>query len=302
MDPTINEVRKIAVVGAGVMGHGIAQACAKAGYQVVLIDTSEALLSNAMSMIKRGPFGLMKLVERGKIENDEVDRIINRIDCVTDLAKGAKDADVVVESVSENLELKKQIHRQLDELSTARTVFASNTSTMLITDLASATKRPDKFIGMHWFNPAQVQKLIEVIRGISTSDETFDLIVELSKKLGKVPIEAKDGPGFLTSRFLGSVTLEAVRLFEQGIAGIKEIDQMCESGLGFAMGPFKLMDLMGLDTVLHAADYIYNLNGELHYKPPVSLRKLATAGYIGDAQAKPGSKGGWYAYYGISKE
>jgi len=294
----IEEVGKVTAVGVGVMGYGIAMTCARSGFETMMVDVSKDILEGAYSQIKDGPFGLMKLVGKGKMTKQEMDNIVGRIKSTTDLHEAAKDADVVIEAISEDPELKKRIWKQYDELCPERTIFASNTSTIMITDQASVTRRPDRFIGMHWFNPAQVMTLIEVIRGALTSDETFNFMMDFCQKLGKNPVEAKDAPGFFTSRFISSIMHSAVRMFEQGVAGIKEIDTMCKQGFGFPMGPFELMDLTGLDIPLHGADYVYNITGDPMDKAPLTLRKLVAAGYIG---RKLGSKGGWYDYYHISK-
>lgn len=292
----LEDVKVIGVVGAGVMGHGIAQVAAR-HYDVVMVDVSDEILKKAMELIERGPFGLKRLVEKGKMSEDEVKAILSRIKTSTSL-KSLKDADFIIEAVSENADLKKRIFAELDKICKPETIIASNTSAIMISDLATAVERKDKFIGMHWFNPAPVMKLIEVVRGAMTSDETFNLTVELSKKMGKIPIEAGDGPGFFTTRFINSWLVEAIRLFEIGVGRIKEIDEMCKLAFGFPMGPFELMDLIGLDTVLHIAEYMYGETKEKHYAPPVTLKKLVYSGYIG---RKPGSKGGWYEYYGVEK-
>ena len=297
----IEDIRKIGIVGAGVMGHGIAQVCARHGYEVIMIDISDEILQKALELIKSGPFGLMRLVEKGKITEEDVDKIMSRIKTSTkyeDLA----DVDYVIEAVPEVIDLKKKIFSQLDEICKGETIFASNTSGIMITDLASAVKRKEKFIGMHWFNPAPVMRLIEVVRGALTSDETFNVTVELCKRLGKIPIPANDAPGFFTTRFISSWLLEAIRLFERGIAGIKEIDEMCKLAFGFPMGPFELMDLIGLDTVLHIAEYLYSETGEGHLAPPITLKKLVLSGYLGSRKYKPTSRGGWYDYYGVERE
>lgn len=298
MGLNVEEVKKVVVVGAGTMGHGIAQVCARKGYQVVLLDINNEILEKAMFLIKDGPFGLMRLVERKKLEREQVDEIMARIKTTTEYAETTRDADVVIEAVFENVELKKKVFKQLDELCQPHTIFATNTSGIMISELATAVNRPAKFIGMHWFNPAPVMRLIEVVRGVLTSDETFNFMVEFSKKLGKVPLEAKDGPCFFTTRFLVGMITEALRLFELGFAGIKEIDEMCKMAFGFPMGMFELMDLIGLDVVLHASEYLYNTTGDPRYAPPVTLKKLVMAGYRG---AKPGSRGGWYDYFKIKK-
>ena len=291
------DIKVIGVVGAGVMGHGIAQVAARTGYDVVMVDVSKEVLKKAMELIESGPFGLKKLVEKRKISEDEAKAVMERIKTSTSL-EALKDADFVIEAVTEKADLKKKIFAELDKICKPGTIIASNTSAIMITDLATAVERKDKFIGMHWFNPAPVMKLIEVVRGALTSDETFNLTVELSKKFGKIPIEAGDGPGFFTTRFINSWLVEAVRLFEMGIGGIKEIDEMCKLAFGFPMGPFELMDLVGLDTMLHIAEYLYEETQEKHYAPPITLKKLVLSGYVG---RKPGSKGGWYEFYGIKR-
>ncbi len=296
----VEDIKVIGVVGAGVMGHGIAQVAARSGYEVIMVDISEDILKKALELIESGPFGLKRLVEKGKMSEEEAKKCMERIKTSTSL-ESLKDADFIIEAVPENPELKKKIFGELDKICKPETIFASNTSGIMISDLATAVERKDKFIGMHWFNPAPVMKLIEIIRGALTSDETFEVTVELSKKFGKIPIEAGDGPGFFTTRFINSWLVEAIRLFEAGIAGIKEIDEMCKLAFGFPMGPFELMDLIGLDTVYHIAEYMYEETKEKHYAPPITLKKLVLSGYIGDKKLKPGSKGGWYDYYGIKK-
>lgn len=296
----VEDVRKIGVVGAGIMGHGIAQVCARTGFNVYLLDVNMDILEKALKLIREGPFGLMKLVEKGRLTLDQVNDIMSRIKVTTSYDDLCLDVDVVIEAVPENVDLKKKVFRILDEKCPERTVLASNTSGIMITDLASAVKRKDRFIGMHWFNPAPVMPLIEVVRGALTSDETFNLIVELSRKLGKTPIEARDGPGFYTTRFITAYLLEAVRMFEAGIAGIREIDEMTKLAFNHPMGPFQLMDLIGLDTVYHISEYLYSILREPQYKPPITLMKLVLSGYIGDPRLKPGSRGGWYSYFKIS--
>lgn len=293
----VDDIKKIGIVGAGVMGHGIAQVAVRAGYEVVLVDVSEEILKKALEMIESGPFGLKKLVEKGKMSEGEMKACMSRIKISTSY-DSFKDCDFIIEAIPEIVELKKKIFSQLDKICKPEAIFATNTSGIMISELSSAVERKDKFIGMHWFNPAPVMKLIEVVRGPLTSDETIKVTVELSKKLGKVPIEANDGPGFFTTRFLASWLIEATRLFETGIAGIKEIDEMCKLAFNFPMGPFELMDLIGLDTVYHIAEYLYNETKDVRYSPPLTLKKLVLSGYLGK---KPNSRGGWYDFYKIKR-
>lgn len=296
----VEDVRTIGIIGAGVMGHGIAQVSARTGLNTILVDVSEEILERAIELIKSGPFGLNRLVEKGKMSEKERDECLKRIKTSTSL-QDLKDADFIIEAVTEEISLKKRIFSQLDKLCKPETIFASNTSGIMITSLAEAVERKDRFIGMHWFNPAPVMKLIEIVRGALTSDETFTVTVELSKKFGKIPIEAGDGPGFFTTRFINSFLMEAIRLFEIGIGGIKEIDEMCKLAFGFPMGPFELMDLIGLDTMLHIANYMYEETKDSHYSPPLTLKKLVLSGYLGDKRLKPQSRGGWYDFYKLSK-
>lgn len=293
-------MKVIGIVGAGVMGHGIAQVAARSGYRVVLVDVSQEVLKKALENIRSGPYGLQRLVEKGKMSKEEMENCMERIKISTNY-ESLKDVDYLIEAVPENLELKRKIFGQLDKICKKDAIFATNTSGILVSSIATAVERKDKFIGMHWFNPAPVMKLIEVVRGALTSNETFEITVELSKRFGKVPIPANDAPGFFTTRFINSWLIEAIRLYENGIAGIREIDEMCKLAFGFPMGPFELMDLIGLDTVLHIAEYLYEETKEKHYAPPIALKKLVLSGYIGDKKLKFGSKGGWYDYYGIKK-
>ncbi len=296
----LEDVKVIGVVGAGVMGHGIAQVAARSGYEVILVDINEEVLKKALENIKSGPYGLQRLVEKGKMTKEEMERCMERIKTSTSY-ESLRNVDFLIEAVPENLELKRKVFAQLDKICKKEAIFATNTSGILVSSIATSVERKDKFIGMHWFNPAPVMRLIEVVRGALTSYETFEITVELSKKFGKVPIPANDAPGFFTTRFINSWLVEAIRLYENGIAGIKEIDEMCKLAFGFPMGPFELMDLIGLDTVLHIAEYLYNETKEKHYAPPITLKKLVFSGYLGDKRFKFGSRGGWYDFYGIKK-
>ncbi|MEM2336482.1 MAG: 3-hydroxyacyl-CoA dehydrogenase NAD-binding domain-containing protein [Candidatus Bathyarchaeia archaeon] len=298
----VEDVKVIGVVGAGIMGRGIAQTCAQAGYTVHLIDVKEELLEKALKLIKEGPFGLVTLVEKGKLREEQVAEIMSKIETTTDYDTFCKDVDIIIEAVPEDVELKKEIFKILDDKCPEKTVFTSNTSSIMITELATAVKRKEKFAGMHWFNPAPVMPLIEVVRGALTSDETVKLVMDLSRRLGKTPIEVRNGPGFYTTRFIVAYLFEAIRIFEDGIADIQSIDEMTKLAFRHPMGPFELMDLIGLDTALHIGEYIYSLTGEPQYKPPLTLRRLVLSGYLGDPRYKVGSIGGWRAYYGGSQK
>jgi 3-hydroxybutyryl-CoA dehydrogenase len=259
------------------------------------------ILEKALTLIREGPFGLMKLVKKGKLNPDQVEEIMNRIKTTTDYNEFCGNVDVVIEAVPEDSVLKKKILSNLDEKCSEKSVLASNTSGIMVTELAAAVKRKDRFVGMHWFNPPSVMPLIEVVRGSLTSDETFNIVIELSKKLGKTPIEAKDGPGFYTTRFITAYLFEAIRLYEAEVAPITDIDEMTKLAFRHPMGPFELMDLIGLDTMLHIGEYIYSVTWEPQFRPPLSLRKLVLSGYIGDSRFKPGSRGGWRDYFKVVK-
>jgi len=236
------------------------------------------------------------------MSREAADDILGRIHPTTDLKEAGREADLIIEAISENLELKRSVFRQLDSICPEKTVLTSSTSTIMIADLALVTNRPDRFAGMHWFNPAQMMPLIELVRGEQTSNETFDFLFALSEKMGKKPVTVNDGPGFFTSRFMTAFLNEAARLLEAGVAGVKEIDTMCKLGFSFPMGPFELMDVIGLDTMLQSSVYIYGKTADEKFKTPEVLKKMVADGFFGDRRIKKGSRGGWYDAYGIEKE
>jgi 3-hydroxybutyryl-CoA dehydrogenase len=295
----VEDVKVVAQVGAGRMGSGIAEVVARAGFKVMLMDISVEALKFSIGLI-RGSMG--RLVAKGRLTERDVEEAISRIKTTTSLKEAAEEADIVIEAVPEEMELKKRLFKDLDALCPERTVFASNTSSLMITDLASATNRPDRFIGLHFFNPVPIMRGVEVVRGALTSKETVELAVEFCKRLGKVPIVVNDGPGFFTSRWFAAWAGEAFRLFEAGIAGIKEIDQMAKLCFNMPMGPFELHDMAGIDVQLHVMEYLYKETGDPRYAPPLILKKLVKAGYYGDRKYNPKSKGGFYDYFGIPKE
>ncbi len=288
-------LKPIGVVGSGVMGHGIAMTLAKYGFQTVMYDISEDFLKRAMENISSGRFGLQKLVDKGSITASDRTEIMGRIRTTTSL-RDLAGCSLVIEAAPENRDLKGKIFSELDSLCDRETILASNTSGIMISDLASFTKRGDRFVGMHWFNPPQVMKLVEVVRGPETAQRTLDFINDLSRKLEKMPVVVNDAPGFFTTRFINAWLMEAYRIFEQGVAGIAEIDEMSRLAFGFPMGPFELSDLIGLDTMLHVADYMFDETKNPSYSPPTTLKKLVLSGYLGK---KTGSKGGWYDYYSV---
>ena len=290
------EIKKIAVVGAGIMGNGIAQVCAQAKYDVTMTDIQQKFVDNGLENINKS---LARMVKSGKVNEGEAAEIFKRIKGTISLKDAVKDADVIIEAVYEDLDVKKKVFKEIEEYCQPTAILASNTSGLMITEIASDLKRPENFVGMHWFMPPAMMKCIEMIKGTLTSDETSKAIYDLSIKLGKEPLYANDVPGFFTTRYINSYLLEAVRLFEANVVGIKEMDTMCKTAFGWPMGPIELMDAVGFDTVIHVAAYLYKETGDPKFVAPMTLKKLVKAGYTGK---KPGSKGGFYDYYKISRD
>ncbi len=281
------EIKKIGVVGAGIMGRGIAQVASQTGCDVVMRDIEMRFVEGG---IKKIDSFLSKSVEKGKIDTKEKDAIIGRIKGTLDMAD-LKDVDFVVEAVIEDLELKKSVFKELDELCRPDVVLATNTSSMSITEIGVSTKRPDKVCGMHFFNPAPLMRLVEVIRGYSTSDETIKTATELAQKMGKTTVEVKkDSPGFIVNRILIPHFLEAIRIVEEGIASIEDVDKAVKNGLNYPMGPFELMDLTGIDIAYFVSEYFYKeLNKENKWVSPNLLKTMVRAGKLGKK-----TNGGWY--------
>ncbi|MBV7275692.1 3-hydroxybutyryl-CoA dehydrogenase [Clostridium sp. PL3] len=270
-------MKKICVLGAGTMGAGIAQAFAAKGYEVVLRDIKDEFVQRGIGGITKG---LSKLVTKGKMAQEDADAIVNRITGTTDLNLAA-DCDLVVEAAVENMEIKKQIFGDLDKICKGETILASNTSSLSITEVAAATNRPDRVIGMHFFNPAPVMKLIEIIKGMATSEETFAAIKELSIAIGKEPVEANEAPGFVVNKILVPMINEAVGIFAEGIASAEDIDKAMMLGANHPMGPLALGDLIGLDVCLAIMDVLYKETGDTKYRAHALLRKYVRAGYLG---------------------
>jgi 3-hydroxybutyryl-CoA dehydrogenase len=283
------EIKKIGVLGAGAMGNGIAQICAQAGYTVIMRDIADEFVERGLKTI--GGF-LSKSVEKGKITEDDKKKTLGRITGTTKVAD-LKDVDFAIEAVLEDLELKKQVFQEMDNLTRPEVILATNTSSMSITEIGAATKRSDKVVGMHFFNPVPMMKLVEVIKGMDTSDETVAVTRELSEKLGKMPvIVKKDVPGFIVNRLMIIQVMEAIRLYEEGIASIEDIDTSVKGGLNHPMGPFELMDLTGLDINYHVNEYFHReLNQELKHVTPITLKNMIRAGKLGRK-----TKEGWYKY------
>ena len=283
------DIKVIGVLGAGSMGNGIAQVAAQAGYQVVMRDIEDRFVENGLKAIQKF---LTKSVEKGKITEDQKKGALGKIKGTTRM-EDLKDVDFVIEAVFEDLDLKKNIFKQLDELTRPGVILTTNTSSMSITEIAMSTKRPDKVAGMHFFNPAPLMRLVEVIRGYDTNDETIHTVMEMAKKMGKEPIEVKkDTPGFVVNRIMTPHFVEAIRMVEEGVASIEDIDKAVKLGLNYPMGPFELMDLTGVDISLHVTEYLYKeLNKESKWSVPVLLKSMIRAGKLG---RKTGA--GWYKY------
>lgn len=281
------EIKKIGVLGAGAMGSGIAQVASQTGYEVILRDIEDSFVERGLKSINSF---LSKSVEKGKMDAAQKDAIMGRIKGTTDMS-AMKDADFVIEVVLENLDLKKKVFKELDEICAPGVILASNTSSMSITEIAASTKRPDKVCGMHFFNPVPLMKLVEVIRGYSSSDETIATVSGLAVKLGKVVVEVKkDSPGFIVNRIMLPHFLEAIKMVEEGVASIEDIDKAVKNGLNYPMGPFELMDLTGIDIAYAITEYFHNeLNKELKWVAPNLFKSMIRANKLGK---KTG--GGWY--------
>jgi 3-hydroxybutyryl-CoA dehydrogenase len=283
------EIKKIGVVGAGTMGSGIAQIASQIGCDVVMRDIETRFVEGGMKSIDKF---LSISVEKGKMAAEEKDAIIGRIRGTTDMAD-LKDVDLVIEAVIEDLELKKLVFKELDELIRPEVILATNTSSMSITEIAASTSRPDKVCGMHFFNPVPLMRLVEIIRGYATSDDTIKIARDLAERMGKVTVEVKkDSPGFIVNRIMIPHMLEAIKIVEEGIATIEDVDKAVKNGLNYPMGPFQLMDLTGIDIAYFVTEYFYKeLNKESKWVAPNLLKTMIRAGKLGK---KTG--GGWYNY------
>ena len=281
------EIRRIMVIGAGFMGSGIAQVMAAAGYEVVLRDIAEECIASGMSAVAKNLAGN---VAKGKLSEADREAIIGRINPTTELAP-AKECDLIIEAIIENKQAKLDLFRQLEELCPPHVIFASNTSSIPITELATATRRPDKFAGMHFFSPVPVMKLVEIIRGLKTSDATIQVISDLTDKIGKIGVFVKDGPGFLVNRVNAALRNEVYNCLAEGVATIEDIDKALKFGLGHPMGPFELGDFVGLDIGLAVAETLWDNFKDPKWRPSLLLRKLVASGDLGRKTGK-----GWYDY------
>lgn len=281
------DVKVFGVVGAGQMGNGIAHVAAASGLNVIMNDVKQDFVDRGMQTIEKN---LGRMVSKGKMSEDDKAQILSRIKPSVSL-EDFSNADFVVEAIIENLDLKRKVFSALDEITPAESILASNTSSISITKIASVTKRPDKFIGMHFMNPVPVMKLVEVINGLATSKETTEITVDLCKKFGKIPVEAMDFPGFISNRVLMPMINEAIYALFEGVGTVEAIDEVMKLGMNHPMGPLTLADFIGLDTCLAILNVLYEGFGDTKYRPCPLLKKYVDAGYFGRKSGR-----GFYDY------
>ncbi|MBL8004838.1 MAG: 3-hydroxybutyryl-CoA dehydrogenase [Candidatus Kapabacteria bacterium] len=276
-------IQSIVVIGAGTMGNGISHVFAQYGYKVTIVDIAQSSLDKGLTNITNN---LSRQVKKGTLTEDQMSATLANISLSTDLASVAPKANLIIEAASEDINVKKKIFTQLDAICPDTTIFATNTSSISITDLAAVTKRADKFIGMHFFNPVPVMKLVELIRGIATSNETHDVIHSLSLAIEKVPVSVQDYPGFISNRVLMPMINEAIYCLMEGVASAEDIDTVMKLGMAHPMGPLTLADFIGLDVCLAIMEVLHNGYSDSKYRPCPLLRKMVAAGYMGRKSGK----------------
>ncbi|MFJ7744977.1 3-hydroxybutyryl-CoA dehydrogenase [Peribacillus sp. NPDC097295] len=281
------DIQKVMVIGAGQMGSGIAQVCAMSGYDVLLHDLKEEYVEKGLGTITKN---LSRQVEKGKMTAEDKEAALSRLTSSTDL-NNAKDVDLVIEAAIENMEIKTKLFAELDGIVPKHVILATNTSSLPITEIAAATKRPEKVIGMHFMNPVPVMKLVEIIRGLATADEVYEEIEEMAKSLSKVPVEVNDFPGFVANRILMPMINEAVYTLYEGVATKESIDDVMKLGMNHPMGPLLLADFIGLDTCLYIMETLHEGLGDDKYRPCPLLRKYVKAGWLGKKSGR-----GFYEY------
>lgn len=278
---------KLGVLGSGTMGNGIVQTLAKSGYEVVMRDIDDAFLAKGMATIEK-TYG--KMVEKGKMTAEEREMALRLIEATTSL-EALTDCDMIIEAATENMQIKKKIFAELDEVVKPDAILATNTSSLSITEIAASTKRPAQVIGMHFFNPVPVMKLVEVIKGIATSDETFETVEALAKKMGKEPVKVEEAPGFVVNRILLPMINEAIGIYAEGVASAEDIDKAMMLGANHPIGPLALADLIGHDVNLAIMETLYTEFADSKYRPHPLLRKMVRAGHLGRKTGK-----GFYSY------
>jgi 3-hydroxybutyryl-CoA dehydrogenase len=283
----MSDIKTVGVLGCGLMGSGIAQTAAAAGFTTISREVNEQLADKGKANITRS---LDKAIEKGKLDAAGKDKVLGNLRFTTKLAD-LKDCDIVIEAVVEDLELKRTTWKELDGICPAHAIFATNTSSLTVIEQATSTKRPDKFVGLHFFNPVPLMKLVEVVRTVTTSAETFDRAFAFGRKLGKEPIAAKDNSGFVVNLLLVPYLLDAIRQLEHGVASVSDMDKAMQLGCGYPMGPFVLLDFVGLDTTYKIAEIMFAEYREQRYAPPPLLKRMVLAGYYGKKSGK-----GFYDY------
>ena len=271
------QIEQVGVLGAGLMGHGIAQVAAQSGYEVVLREVDEAALAKGIGKIEKQ---LARAVEKGKATQEDADAVRARIKGTTEYGDLAE-CDLVIEAITENLQLKVEMWKEVDPIVKREAVFATNTSSLAVIDQAAATSRPERFVGLHYFNPAQVMKLVEVVRCVTTSEEVFDTALEFASSEGKLAIGTKDRAGFIVNRLLVPYLLDGMRSYEEGVGSVGEIDEAMKAGAGHPMGPLTLSDFVGLDTLGSICDVLFDEFRERRFARPPMLRKMLAAGWFG---------------------
>ncbi|MCG2590576.1 3-hydroxybutyryl-CoA dehydrogenase [Rhodohalobacter sp. WB101] len=275
----MNDIKNVSVIGGGTMGNGIAHVFAMSGFEVTLVEAKQQFLDKALDAIEKN---LDRMLSKQKISNDDKKATLQRIHSTLNTVEGVMKADLVVEAIPEQFDLKKKVFQEVDENAPKHTILASNTSSISITKLAAQTKRPDRFIGMHFFNPVPVMKLVEVINGLETSEETTQTVMGLAEKLGKVPVSADDSPGFVSNRVLMPMINEAIFCVYEGVAEPEDIDQVMKLGMAHPMGPLRLADFIGLDVCLDILNVLYDGFKDPKYRPCPLLVKMVDAGKLGD--------------------
>jgi 3-hydroxybutyryl-CoA dehydrogenase len=281
------EIRKVGVLGCGLMGSGIAQVTATAGFDVTVLEVEQKFLDKGFIGIEKS---LAKFAEKGTITTQQKDEIRGRLEGTTN-AQGLRDCDLVIEAIIENVEEKKKMYAAIDAVVKKDAIFASNTSSISITELMTATRRPERFLGLHFFNPVPLMKLVEVVRTIATANDVYESVFEFAKKLGKVPVRTSDKTGFIVNRLLVPYLLDAIRAYEEGVGSIPDIDQAMKLGCGYPMGPFTLLDFVGLDTTYYITHVMYDEFKERRFASPPLLKRLVMAGWYGRKTGK-----GFYDY------